>query len=131
LPRLKTDLVDLMQASIDGRLASIEAVWDPRACVSVVLAAGGYPGTYEKGKPVTGLEYFDGKKDSFVFHAGTALNCGQILTSGGRVMNVVGMGNTIVSAIDTAYKACEHVSFEGMHYRRDIGSKAVNRVMSC
>jgi len=129
LPRMKSDLVSIMLASISGDLGGKVAEWDKRSCVSVVLASGGYPGSYEKGKVIKGLEYFDEKRDTFVFHAGTIKNDGNILTNGGRVLNVVGLGKTIKEAIDTTYLSCKKVKFENMHYRRDIGHRALNRTV--
>ena len=129
LPRMKSDLVSIMLASISGDLGGKVAKWDKRSCVSVVLASGGYPGSYEKGKVIKGLEYFDDKDDIFVFHAGTIASDGNILTNGGRVLDVVGLGKSIKEAIDTTYLGCKKVKFENMHYRRDIGYRALNRTV--
>jgi phosphoribosylamine--glycine ligase len=123
--RLKTDLVELMEACIDRRLAEMRIDWDPRAAACVVLAAGGYPGNYEKGKPIRGL---DGLKDwdrGVVFHAGTAVRNGTIVTNGGRVLGVTALGDTIADAVAEAYRATDRIRWDGMHYRHDIGHRAL------
>lgn len=125
LPRLKTDLVDLMEASIEGKLAGMKLEWDKRFCVCVVLASGGYPGECEKEKKISGLDELKTAPDIFVFHAGTKKFGKDIVTNGGRVLNVVGLGDTIEQAIECTYKAVEQISFEGMQYRKDIGKKAL------
>lgn len=125
LPRMKADLVDLMSASVDGKISGFKIDWHPVSCVSVVMASGGYPGVFDKNKEITGLDYFENKKDEFVFHAGTVRRDGKVFTDGGRVLNVVAVGGDIHNAIDKVYKACENVSFEKMHYRKDIGHKAL------
>jgi len=135
LPRLKSDLVEVMLAASEGKLIKVKNLdWDNRACVCVVLASKGYPGDYEKDKEVYGLDEAAQIKDIVVFHAGTKLrrvnDVGQraeleFLTSAGRVLSVVGLGNTIKDAIDNVYQAVEKINFEGMHYRRDIGKKAL------
>lgn len=124
LMRLESDLVEIMQAVIEGRLAEQDIKWSDRASVCVVLASGGYPGGYEKGKVITGLDKVD---EGFVFHAGTKYLDGKIVTSGGRVLGVAATGDTIKDAIDAAYRQVEKISFEGMQYRRDIGQKALKR----
>jgi len=127
LPRIKGDLIELMEASATGQLKNCQATWDPRSCVSVVIASGGYPGSYEKKKVINGLDYFTGKNDVFVFHAGTALNeKDEIITNGGRVLNVTGLGDSVKETIDKVYQALGHISFENMHFRRDIGYRALN-----
>ncbi|MDD5154914.1 MAG: phosphoribosylamine--glycine ligase [Candidatus Omnitrophica bacterium] len=126
LPRLKSDLVEIMLAVSEGRLSGVRTLrWDSRACVCVVCASGGYPGNYEKGKEIFGLEEAAKLPDIVVFHAGTQLKDNKIVTSGGRVLGVTGLGNTVKEAIDKTYQAVEKVSFEGMHFRRDIGQKAL------
>jgi len=135
LPRLKSDLVEVMLAISEGKLSKVKyLVWDSRACVCVVLASGGYPGNYEKCKEIYGLEEAAKMKDVAVFHSGTKIkiinDIGQrqeveYLTCGGRVLGVTGLGNTIKDAIDNTYQAVEKISFEGMHYRADIGRKAL------
>ncbi|MFC1590350.1 phosphoribosylamine--glycine ligase [Candidatus Omnitrophota bacterium] len=133
LPRLKTDIVEIMEASIEGALSGVSIEWDPRPCVSVVMASGGYPGKYEKGKVISGLEDAPGGPDAVVFHAGTRLteDAGgrkACVTNGGRVLNVTALGSDIKDAIENSYRALARVSFEGMHYRKDIGQKALNRL---
>ncbi|MDD5281817.1 MAG: phosphoribosylamine--glycine ligase [Candidatus Omnitrophica bacterium] len=126
LPRLKSDLVEVMLATVEGRLIKIKNLyWDSRACVCVVCASGGYPGVYVKDKEVRGLHDAERLKDIVVFHAGTKKAGDKILTSGGRVLGVTGLGTTIEDAIDKTYKAVNKINFEGMHFRRDIGAKAL------
>ncbi len=125
LPRLKTDLVDVMLASADGQLKGMKLEWDTRACVCVVLAAGGYPGEYVTGKPISGLD--QDFETGVVFHAGTKRQGDKILTSGGRVLGVTALGNGINEAIDKAYVAVGKISFEGCQFRKDIGKRALGR----
>ncbi len=137
LPRLKSDLVEIMLAASEGKLARLKSLeWDPRACVCVICASGGYPDNYEKGKIISGLEDAQKLNDIVIFHAGTKLriinDVGQrqereYLTDGGRVLGVTGLGKTIKEAIAHTYQAVEKINFSGMHYRRDIGKKAVAR----
>jgi len=125
LPRLKSDLVEVMLAISEQKLSRIRALdWDNRACVCVVCASGGYPGNYEKGKEIFGLDEAGKIKDVVVFHAGTKRQNNKIISDGGRVLGVTGLGNTIKEAIAKTYQAIEKINFEGMHYRRDIGKKA-------
>jgi phosphoribosylamine---glycine ligase len=126
LPRLKSDLVEIMLATSEQKLNRLRNLeWLPSACVCVVCAAGGYPGNYEKGKEIKGLENA-GKIDGVVvFHAGTKIQNKRIVTNGGRVLGVTGLGRTIKEAIVKAYAAVQEISFEGMHYRKDIGAKAI------
>ena len=128
LMRLKTDLLDVVEAAIEGRLKDLELEWDDRAAVCVVLASGGYPGKYEKGKVIHGLDEVEKMKDVMVFHAGTALKDGKFVTAGGRVLGVTALGDTIKEAIDRAYEAVSKISWEGMHYRKDIGQKALKHL---
>lgn len=125
LPRLKSDLVDVMLASVEGRLAGMKLAWDPRACVCVVIAAGGYPGDYATGKVITGLEGVAG--GAVVFHAGTRADGTFIVTAGGRVLGVTALGSDIADAIRNVYIEVGKIAFDGSHYRRDIGKKALNR----
>jgi len=129
LPRLKSDLVEVMLATANGKLDKIirsgGLSWDSRACVCVVCAAGGYPGEYEKGKEIFGLDKAALIKDAVVFHAGTKKSGEKILTNGGRVLGVTGLGNSIKEAISHTYQAVEKINFEGMHFRKDIGAKAL------
>jgi len=126
LPRLKSDLVEVMLAATDGQLIKVKNLfWDPRACVCVVCASGGYPGNYAKDKEIKGLKEAEKLKDIVVFHSGTRKAGNKILTSGGRVLGVTGLGSTIGDAINKTYKAVNKISFEGMHYRKDIGARAL------
>jgi len=127
LPRLKTDLVDIMEHAINGDLDKIKIEWDNRPAVCVVLASKGYPGEYEKGKLIKGLDEVKTVKDTMVFHAGTSKKDSGIVTSGGRVLGVTAVSDTIASAITKAYSAVRMIKFEGMHYRSDIGRKALIR----
>lgn len=127
LPRLKSDLAELLMATAVGDLAGRALEWDEQECVCVVMASGGYPGSYEKGKKITGLREAS-DTGALVFHAGTRLENGDVVTSGGRVLNVVGMGRGIKEAVANTYRAVEKVRFDGMHYRKDIGHRAIARV---
>jgi phosphoribosylamine--glycine ligase len=126
--RLKNDLVPLMEACCNGTLHQHAVEIDPRAAVCVVVSAGGYPGAYEKGHAISGLDAANEIKDTMVFHAGTAMDGDSVVTSGGRVLGVTSLGDTVQQAIDTAYTACEKISFTGHFYRKDIGAKAVKRL---
>jgi phosphoribosylamine--glycine ligase len=123
IPRLKTDLVDVIDAIIDERLDEVELEWDPRPAVCVVMASGGYPGAYEKGKLITGLDQLPA--DVLAFHAGTALEDGKLVTNGGRVLGITAFGGTIEEAVQNVYAGVEKVNFSGMHYRRDIAHRAL------
>lgn len=125
LPRLETDLVDVMCAVAEGRSEDIELAWSEKWAVCVVLASEGYPGSYEKGKPISGIEDAEALSGVRVFHAGTALEGDKLVTAGGRVLNVVALGDTFEEARDRAYEACDLISFEGKQMRRDIGLKAL------
>jgi phosphoribosylamine--glycine ligase len=125
LMRLETDLVDIMESVLEGRLKQQEIRWSQEAAVCVVLASGGYPGTYEKGKEICGLN--QNGPDSYVFHAGTAIKDDKIVTSGGRVLGITARGKSIKEAISAAYQEVEKINFAGVHYRKDIGAKALNR----
>jgi len=126
LPRLKSDLLEVMLAASEQKLSRVRTLeWDERACVCVVCASGGYPGEYEKGKEISGLDEAAKIKEVVVFHAGTKKQDNKILTNGGRVLGVTGLGNSIKEAIDKTYQAVDKIHFEGMHYRRDIGYKAL------
>ena len=119
--RLKSDLLDLIDATIDGKLAAAKPVWDARAAVCIVLASGGYPGPIEKGKVISGIEEASSDPDVVVFHAGTVLKDGQVVTSGGRVLGVTALGSTLEEARAKAYSAADKIVFEGKQLRRDIG----------
>ncbi|MFA5115619.1 MAG: phosphoribosylamine--glycine ligase, partial [Candidatus Omnitrophota bacterium] len=125
LPRLDSDLVEAMCATIEGGLNNLALKWKEQACVCVVCASKGYPGAYEKAKEITGLKEAGMMKDVVVFHAGTEKKEGKYFTSGGRVLGVTGLGATVKDAIDNAYRAAGKIHFEGMHFRRDIGQKAL------
>ncbi|GAB6991857.1 phosphoribosylamine--glycine ligase [Paenibacillus pini] len=125
LPRLKSDLLEIFLASLDGTLADVEIEWSDEAAVCVVLASGGYPASYPKGLPIQGLTPTDGDK-AIVFHAGTAKNAqGEFVTNGGRVLGVVGLGADIAEARKEAYKQAETITFEGKQNRSDIAAKAL------
>lgn len=126
LMRLKSDLFDLLYASATGSLAGFEAEWDPRSAVCVVMSAGGYPASYTKGDEITGLEAAEADADGglVVFHAGTSIKDGRLVTSGGRVLGVTALGADIKEAITNAYEAVEKIQFEGAYFRKDIGAKA-------
>ena len=126
LPRLESDLADAMLAVAEGRPGDIALDWSDKWAVGVVLASEGYPGSYEKGKVITGIEDAEALDDVIVFHAGTSINeAGELLTAGGRVLNVVALGDTFEEARDQAYKACDLIEFDGKQLRRDIGAKAL------
>jgi phosphoribosylamine--glycine ligase len=127
LSRLDTDFVDIAYAMLDGKLAETEIKWKPLSSVCVVLASKGYPGKYDKGKVITGIDRLKDDKDVFVFHAGTAFDNGNIVTSGGRVLGVTALGADIGEAKGRAYKAIEKIHFDGMHYRKDIADRALKR----
>jgi len=125
LPRLKNDLVELLEASVDGTLAEIALEWDPRPSVCVVMASGGYPGSYQKNKPIRGLEAAARMANTKVFHAGTARVGDQVVTSGGRVLGVTAWGEDLKRARDAAYAAVDAIGFDDAHFRRDIAAKAL------
>ncbi|MBN3041205.1 MAG: phosphoribosylamine--glycine ligase, partial [Candidatus Omnitrophica bacterium] len=125
LPKLKSDLVEVMLKTIDGKLDTVNLQWDDDFCVCVVLTSGGYPGAYEKGKLIKGLDGLAPAKDVFVFHAGTKKQADSVVTSGGRVLNVVALGKGIKDAQEKAYKAISSIKFDNMFYRRDIANKAL------
>ncbi len=127
LMRLRSDLVDLMEAALDGRLGSMAAEWDPRAALGVVLAAGGYPGAYRKGDVIEGLPETE-PEDVKVFHAGTRLDeAGRVVTAGGRVLCVTALGETVAAAQRRAYEVAARIRWPDMYYRRDIGHRAIAR----
>jgi len=125
--RLKSDLLEVLLAVAEGRLAKVKLRWDSRPALSVVAASGGYPGDHKKGMPISGIEDADSMADVKVFHAGTKLVDGKVVTDGGRVLAVTALGKTIQEAQRRAYQAMEHIKFEGMHYRKDIGYQAVGK----
>ena len=123
LPRLKSDLVDIFLAIIDGRLDEMNIEWHEEAAVCVVIASGGYPETSDKGRVITGLKEA-AATGAIVFHAGTKEDNGSIVTNGGRVLGISALGKDIAEAIANAYKGVKEVKFENMQYRTDIGKKA-------
>ncbi len=125
LPRLQNDLVDVMLACAEQRLDEVELSWCDDWAVSVVLTSAGYPGSYEKGKVITGIEDAEALENVTVYHAGTRAEGDQILTNGGRVIDVTALGTTFEEARDRAYEACEKINFEGKTLRHDIGLRAL------
>ncbi|HAK61088.1 MAG TPA: phosphoribosylamine--glycine ligase, partial [Nitrospiraceae bacterium] len=126
MARLDSDLVEIIEAILEGNLGSMQISWKPESAVCVVMASEGYPGSYEIGRAITGLENADNRKDVIAFHSGTALKDGTVVTDGGRVLGVTGLGRSIADAIETAYAGVRDISFTGAHFRKDIGAKAVN-----
>ena len=127
LSRMDTDLVDVAFAITDEKLSEVDIQWRPDSSVCVVIASGGYPGKYEKGKIIKGLESIRDEKDVYVFHAGTSFENDHVVTSGGRVLGVTGLGADVGTARDKVYRAIEKIRFEGMHYRKDIAERALKR----
>jgi len=125
LPRMENDLVEVMEACIDGKLDSIDLKFADNAAVCVVLASGGYPVSYKKGYPISGLDSFDGKSDYFCFHAGTAFKDGELVTNGGRVLGITALGSDLLEARAKAYEASDWVDFTDKYKRNDIG-KAID-----
>ncbi len=126
LMRMKSDIMGPIEASIDGTLAEAAIDWDDRPAVCVVMASGGYPGKYETGKVITGIDEAEALGDVKVFHAGTRLTSdGKVVTAGGRVLGVTALGETVAAAKQRAYEAVGRINFEGMHFRRDIADKAI------
>jgi phosphoribosylamine--glycine ligase len=129
LPLLKTDLVDILMAVVQGNLDQVKIEWSPEACVGVVVASGGYPGSYKTGFPIQGIASVN--KDVLVFHAGTRLGNGSIIyTDGGRVLTVVGVGQDMAEAREKVYRNVGHIYFEGCYYRKDIALREVDRINS-
>jgi len=125
LMRMRSDIVPVLEAVADGNLSGVETEWDPRATVCVVMASKGYPKDYKKGLVISGLDKAKKIPDTVVFHAGTRKAGDKILTDGGRVLGVTSLGDTISEAIDRAYGVVECINWKGVHYRRDIGRKAL------
>jgi len=126
LPRMRTDLVDAMLAVAEGRLDEINLLWSDDAAVSVVLASGGYPGDYETGKVISGIPEAEALEGVTVYHAGTALReDGEVVTAGGRVLNVTALAPTLAEARARAYEGVSRISFDGMFFRSDIAVRAV------
>ena len=126
LMRLQSDLIPLCEAALDGRLNTVDAQWDNRAAVGVVLAAGGYPEAYRKGDVITGFDGID-SNDCKIFHAGTAIQDNQVVTAGGRVLCATSLGSTVSEAQSRAYEMIASVNWENMYYRTDIGYRAIAR----
>jgi phosphoribosylamine---glycine ligase len=122
--RLKSDLVDMCLAALNQTLESVDSEWDERPALGVVLAAGGYPDDYAKGKVISGLPTYD-SQDSKVFHAGTVREQDHIVTNGGRVLCVCALGDTIADAQQKAYTLCKSIHWDNVYYRTDIGFKAI------
>ncbi len=127
LMRLKSDLLEVMLATSEGRLDSVELEWDERPAVCVVLSSEGYPGDYEKGREITGISDANAIEDVVVFHAGTSIKDTKLVNAGGRVLGVTALGDDVAAAKEKAYKAVEKINFDGVYYRRDIADKAINR----
>ena len=127
LMRLESDLLDAIEASIDGRLSEGDFKWSPEASVCVVMASGGYPGTFEQGKRIDGLEEAGAVQGVKVFHAGTSKRDGVYYTAGGRVLGVTARARDLDTAVDRAYEACAKIEFAGVHYRKDIAARALKR----
>jgi len=128
LPLLETDLVDVLEAACDGRLGQLQVENSGVAAVCVVMASGGYPGSYETGEEIRGLEQFAGRRDLVVFHAATAREGDRLLTAGGRVLGVTAVGADIPAAVDKAYEGVAEISFAKAHFRRDIAHRALERL---
>jgi phosphoribosylamine--glycine ligase len=125
LARLRSDLCELVERTCAGTLAGATIEWDSRAAACVVLAAEGYPGTFERGRPIAGLDALRGWRDGMVFHAGTRRVDGALVTDGGRVLGVTALGDTVEAAVAAAYGAVDGIQWQGMHYRHDIGHRAL------
>ena len=123
--RLKSDLIPLLEATIDGKLDRLQVQWHDDPAVCVVLCSAGYPGAYDKGKEIRGLENLNNWSGGFVFHAGTVRDHDRWLTAGGRVLGVTARGGTIAAAVNEAYRAVDKISWDGMHYRKDIAQRAL------
>lgn len=128
LPRMESDLVDVFEALTQGKLSSFPLSWSDNAAVCVVIASGGYPGSYESGKEITGIDMAEEEQGTIVFHAGTRSEDGKIVTSGGRVLGVTALAPTLDHAIMRAYEGVNKIHFDGMYYRRDIASKGLRRI---
>ncbi len=125
LPGLKNDLFEIIQAILGGTLYKQKIEWHDSHVACVVMTSGGYPGDYKKGFPIYGLELAEKIEDVYIFHAGTAIKDGRLVTAGGRVLGITACGETLKSTLDKAYSAVEYISFEGAHYRKDIGWRAL------
>jgi len=126
--RLESDLIPLLEAAINGKLATIQSEWSDEPAVCVVLSAEGYPGSYDKGKEIRGLEKLKNWQKGFVFHAGTVKDNDRWFTSGGRVLGVTARGESIADAVKEVYRAVQEISWDGIHYRKDIARRALRKV---
>jgi phosphoribosylamine--glycine ligase len=129
VPRLRSDLGELLLACVEGELSGHAAAWSPEACVTVVMASGGYPGAHDTGFEIVGLDDAGRVEGAFVFHAGTAERGGRVVTSGGRVLAVSGLGASIAEARARAYEACSLISFDGAYFRRDIAESVAEEAV--
>jgi len=127
LMRMKSDIVPVLQACARGNLDQDHIEWHDKAAVCVVMASGGYPATYDKGFEISGLDAVLAMDDVYVFHAGTSFRDGKVVNAGGRVLGVTGLGTTVAEAIECAYSAVDRINWKGVHFRKDIGRKALNR----
>jgi len=127
LMRLESDLVDALEASIAGRVSEGDFTWSRDASVCVVMASGGYPGTFEVGKNIVGLGQAGAIEGVKVFHSGTSKRDGEFYTAGGRVLGVSARGTDLGTAVSRAYQACEKIHFDGAHYRKDIAGRALKK----
>jgi phosphoribosylamine---glycine ligase len=125
LMRMKGSLSEVMIKAVEGKLSEVSLQWDERPAVCVVMTSGGYPGSYEKGKVITGIKDAEKLSDVVVFHGGTRLEADRLVTSGGRVLGVAAVGADLSAAIDRAYAAVDRIKWEGAYYRRDIGAKGL------
>ena len=125
LMRMKSDIIPVLEATIDGNLSQVNVEWDNRACVAVVMASGGYPGKYEKGFSISGLKSASSIKNVKIFHAGTDIMDGETVSVGGRVLAVTALGDSIKEAVELAYNVTKRIEWTGAHYRKDIGGKAL------
>ncbi|MFZ1929124.1 MAG: phosphoribosylglycinamide synthetase C domain-containing protein, partial [Candidatus Sulfotelmatobacter sp.] len=127
LMRLESDLVDALEASVAGRVSEGDFKWSTDASVCVVMSSGGYPGAFEVGKKISGLDEAAAVDGVKVFHAGTAKRDGEFYTAGGRVLGVTARDGELKTAVERAYQACERIRFEGAHYRKDIAGRALKK----
>jgi phosphoribosylamine--glycine ligase len=128
LMRMKSDIIPVIEAAIDGKLNEIKLEWYDEATVCVVMASGGYPKSYEKGYEITGIEDAEKSENIKVFHAGTKIENGKLINSGGRVLGVTARHKDLKVAIQDAYKAVEKINWKDVFYRKDIGKKALDRI---
>jgi phosphoribosylamine--glycine ligase len=128
--RLDSDLLEALEACVEGRLSDTEFRWKPGASACVIASSGGYPGSFQTGFEITGLDEVAKMPEVQVFHSGTAFSGGTVRTSGGRVLGVTAAAATLTEALDKAYEAVGKIHFEGMYYRRDIGHRALNKTGS-